>query len=122
MEQATNDHTIHDKARSATESATVLVERGKQQVADLGDRTVEQIDQATTRLGDGVAQVGTAIKSTGRSTGASIQEVGQYLQQKDPASMKDDLMQVVRRHPGATLALGMGLGALLTRAFGASRR
>ena len=99
------------------DSASALAERGKEHVADVRERAVEGIDHATTRLGSGVARLGSTIEAAGKSTGASVQKAGHYLQEKNPAAMREDFMETLRQHPGATLAVGVGLGVLFARAF-----
>jgi len=87
-----------------------LMSRGKEQFESIGHRAVEGIDQATTTLGSGVEHAG-----------ASMQRAGRYLQDSDPKAMKQDILETLRSHPGATFAVGVGIGVLLTRAFGPRR-
>lgn len=101
--------------------ATELMKRGKSQLEDMQERAADRLDRATTSLGGGVENMGGAIESAGKSAGSSIKRTGQYLQKADPATMKEDLVDTIRRHPGATFAVGVGLGVLLTRAMSSRR-
>lgn len=84
---------------------------------DAGEAFGDALDGAVSSVGRGVDRAGKMIEGTGKSAGASVRSAGRYMQAADPATMRADFMATLGRHPGTTLAIGIGAGLLLGRIF-----
>jgi len=63
------------------------------------------MDSSANRVGDTVSK---AVES--------VSGAGQYLQGASPGELRRDVTDLVKKHPKASIAMGLGLGFLLTRA------
>ena len=87
--------------------------------------------EATQGLGHGMRHVGEAIKEHGpqggvlggaaSAVGGGIESAGSYLEDRGLSGMGNDLTQMVRRYPIASLLVGVGIGVLLARLTSSNR-
>jgi hypothetical protein len=92
-----------ERAESMAKSGLQRLERGTTRARD-------GIDEATTRMGRGVVSAGKAVESAGHATGQRLMSAGEYLQMADPTTMRKDIAEVMRKHPGATFGIGIAAG------------
>jgi hypothetical protein len=97
---------VVDRAEQMARTGLQKLERGTTRARD-------GIDAATTRVGRSVVSAGEAVESAGRSAGQKLVSAGQYMQDSDPTTMRNDIMEVFRRHPGATLGVGIAAGVAI---------
>lgn len=76
----------------------------KHRLREAAARTGEAIDSATSSIGRGMQ----------RAT-AGVTRAGEYLEEASPKQMGMDITDVIRRHPKASIAVGVGLGFLISR-------
>ena len=84
-----------------------------------GGAVAQRFDDATTRAGRKVEQMGYKAReriSTAADTVAEkAQSVGSFLQERDIAAMADDVADVIRRYPVQSVLVGIGAGFMLGR-------
>jgi hypothetical protein len=98
-----------------------MVARAKEYTEGVATHAGHAVDTASSAVGRGVDKAGAFMESTGKSAGGSVRSAGHYLQRANSATMRADLMATLGRHPGATLALGIGAGLLIGRLYRAPR-
>jgi len=99
------------------EDSGTLRERARSDIQDLKERASSRLDQATTSVGRGVERAGDAVDNATHTAADGVKRAGRYMQESDPATMADDFVELARKHPGATLCVGIGLGLLAGRVF-----
>lgn len=92
-----------------------MTENGRERLQEARSRASEGIDDATTSMGRSVERFGGAIETAGQNTATSVKRAGRYMQESTPATMGSDISVLMGRHPGATLAVGIGLGLVVGR-------
>ena len=60
---------------------------------------------------------GDKIVRAAETAAGAMDSAADYVRNQDLRAMASDLRQIIRRHPGATLAIAAGLGFLLVRAL-----
>lgn len=104
--------TVTDAAQQAAGAATGQVDRASdaaaQQVQGLAD-TVRQKGATPTAPA--------AQRQAAQTTADVLDKSAQYLRQRDVGTMLEDLRGAVRRHPGRSLLIGLGLGYLARGTF-----
>ena len=103
------------QANDIREATRDLAQSGKERATEVANRAGEALNSATTTVGRSMERAGAAIKAAGDGAGTSIGDTGRYLQSADLRTMRSDLMTLCSRHPGATLAVGIGAGLLLAQ-------
>lgn len=109
--------TTTESPRYTDHDSTSLREQGRERFVAAKHRAGEGLDQATTALGRGMERMGEAVQSAAVSATVPMQRAGRYMQDSKPGAMGQDFLGMVRRNPGTTLLIGMGLGLLLGRAL-----
>jgi hypothetical protein len=99
------------------ESIQNAARRGREQLGDAVSRASERIDTASTSVGRGVEKAGDLIDTTAGAAANSVREMGRYMQRSDPATMREDFVQLLSRHPGTMFCVGIGAGVLLAQMF-----
>lgn len=107
----------------------------KEKVADLGRKTVDNIEesrktaagalhQAAAKLHSGGEQISgiahTAvdqISDVAHGTADKLHEAADYIHQKDLKAMGEDLKDIVKKYPGPSLAVAAVLGFIVARSF-----
>ena len=75
------------------------------------------VDSATTQVGRGIESAARGVSSGVQRATDSVSHAGQYLQEATPGQMGADLADVIRRHPKTAIAVGVGVGFLISRLF-----
>ena len=106
--QTNIEQTGHDDTNS-------LRQQARSDIAQLKERATDGIDQATTSVGRSLERGGDAVDGAARATTDGLKRAGRYMQRSDPGTMAHDFADLARKHPGATLCVGFGLGVLAGR-------
>jgi hypothetical protein len=132
-----------DVAGTAAEKAKGLVEEGKSQLGavageagrqarsllgQLGTEASSQAQQQQTRLAGGLRSFGSELTSmadgaiggglaadVARQVGYRTSTVAEWLDQRDPAMVLEDVKEFARRRPGMFIAVAAGVGLLAGR-------
>lgn len=137
---ATHEEKLSDRAREKVGTAKEKAQRGVSQAREkagefkntLADKLDAGADRLRQRQGGG-GYAGAAAGTTGdgsvgmghegsmeRVSGglaSGMHNTAEWLRENDLDSMKDGIEQQVRDHPGRTLAIAVGLGYLIGKAF-----
>ncbi|HEY2285364.1 MAG TPA: hypothetical protein VGH88_06435 [Streptosporangiaceae bacterium] len=107
---------VSEVAAEATRQGRDLLVRAQQQVGDQVAEGQQRLAAELLSLGDelssmadGSEQKGTAA-SLARQAATRVRGVGQWLDDRSPAQLVDDLQAFARRKPGTFLALAVGAG------------
>jgi ElaB/YqjD/DUF883 family membrane-anchored ribosome-binding protein len=104
--------TITDNpADVAREHAEVARERAQ----GMANRANEGIDHAATRVSAGFDRTAEGLRSTSDKVARRLEGAGEYLRDSDARTMGQDVANVIRRHPKASILVGVGLGFLIYR-------
>lgn len=124
--------TAKETVAEATDQAKQAVAEAKFQARDLLDQTRSQLtDQSSqqqhrlagglrsfsgelTSLADGTPSEGLA-GDLARQASNYVDKVGQWLEDREPADVLDEVSRYARRHPGTFIAVAAGLGLLAGR-------
>lgn len=119
-------------AGTATEEAKSTVAEASRQAKDLLAQTrTELTDQAGTQqqrlasglrafsgelsqMADGAEQPGVA-SDLARQVSQMVEQAGDWLEQRDPSGVLDDVQRYARQHPGTFIAVAAGLGIVVGR-------
>jgi hypothetical protein len=92
---------------------------------DLAERVSTSADSAIDTLGEKIGDVGESISDrtsgmgwmerTGRTVAGGLQDAGRYLKRQNLRGMVMDVGGVMRRNPGKTVLVGIGVGYLIAR-------
>ena len=104
----------------------------QERIADVGHRAEDKINaqrepaartlENTARtLRESTERVTNATSRAARSTADKLEGTASYLRQNELRDMAEDVMGVVRRYPGPTLAAAAVVGFLLGKALTSSR-
>ena len=103
--------TLQDAASQATNK-----------IADLGRRTVSQIDSTREPIADTLDKSAASLQETGDSaaraahaTAEKLQSTAAYVRKNDVQAMAGDITDFAKQHPGPCLAAAVGIGFLLGR-------
>lgn len=99
------------------ESIQNAARRGREQLSDAVSRASDRIDTASTTVGRGVEKAGDLLDSSATAAASSVREMGRYMQRSDPATMREDFVALLGRHPGAMFCVGIGAGVLIAQMF-----
>lgn len=131
-ETSVNDlgETVRDRVEDLKEKVTEAAAVAKEKLSDLGRQTARQIDASREPTADALenaastlqAQAGKlpgspTLRSAARSTAHGLESTAGYLRQHDLTAMGTDIQYLVRRNPGASLLVAVGIGFLIGRAF-----
>jgi ElaB/YqjD/DUF883 family membrane-anchored ribosome-binding protein len=107
----------------------------KERVADLGRKTVDNIEESRKSAAGALHQAATKLHSRGEQisgiartavdqisgvahgTADKLHEAADYIREKDLQAMGDDLKDIVKKYPGPALAVAAVLGFLVARSF-----
>ena len=112
----------HVDPKQVVDRAEQIARNGLQKLERGTTRARDGIDAATTRVGRSVVSAGEAVESAGHSAGQKLVSAGHYLQDADPTTMRRDIIEVLRRHPGATLGVGVAAGVAIGYLIAPRRR
>ena len=103
--------TVQDAASQATSK-----------IADLGRKTVSQIDSTREPIANTLDKSASSIHETGDSaaraahaTAEKLQSTASYVRQNDVQAMVSDITSLAKQYPGQCLAVAVGIGFLLGR-------
>jgi ElaB/YqjD/DUF883 family membrane-anchored ribosome-binding protein len=95
------DH-MEEKSNNGRTPTTTTDEPGRMSRAK--QRAGDAVDSATSQIGRGMQ----------RAT-EGVSRAGQYLEETSPSEMGGDLTEMIRKHPKKSIAIGVGLGFLVSR-------
>ena len=104
--------TVVETLQEAARPVTSQVGRAAEVAAD----KVEGL-ASTVRQGGASPQAPAVQRQAAQTTASALDKTAQYLRQGDVRVMLEDLRSVVRRKPGRSLLLGLGLGYLARGTF-----
>lgn len=84
-------------------------------IAAARDRAADLVDTVSTRVGSGLDAAAKTVASTVGAATDNVGAAGEYLQERDARQLGADIVQLVRRHPKTFIAVGVGLGFLVSR-------
>lgn len=107
--------------RFSTERETTM-EKKTENGSGFRAATSERLETVKSRTGGAVnaatSGVGRGLEGAARGVQRATDRVssaGQYLQDATPGQMGADLTELIRRHPKKSIAIGVGLGFLISR-------
>ncbi len=96
----------------------------KDEIADFGRQTVDQIDSQREPVASTLNKTASALHEHGENaaslahtTAGKLETAANYLRQHDLKAMMSDVQDLAKRYPGQCLAAAVGLGFLLGRVF-----
>jgi ElaB/YqjD/DUF883 family membrane-anchored ribosome-binding protein len=119
-----------------SEKVTRASEQIQGKVAEIGSTAAEKVNQnrgnaATSmanaaetlhRRADQLQMSGEKVSHMAHTAADRLNETAEYVRDNDLYSMVDDLERLVKRNPGPALAVAVGLGFLVGRAFEGTAR
>jgi ElaB/YqjD/DUF883 family membrane-anchored ribosome-binding protein len=94
----------------------------KERVSDFGRRTADKIDASRGPAAESLNKTASAlhaksdrVASAAHATADKLQATAEYVRDHDFKEMADDVAELVKRHPGQSLAAAAILGFLLAR-------
>jgi hypothetical protein len=130
-------------AEQVKETGANVMERAKETGANLMDKAKETAGTVAEKVGDAASYMGKKADDAASATGSGLKSLGETIQEKGPQSgvlgsatsavagslrsggsyledrglsgMGEDLTQLIRRNPGTSVLIGIGLGFLLAR-------
>ncbi|HUH00886.1 MAG TPA: hypothetical protein VML75_02760 [Kofleriaceae bacterium] len=90
-------------------------EAGRERAQGMAKRANEGIDHAATRVSAGFDRTAEGLRSTSDKVASKLEGAGEYLRDSDAKSMGQDVTNLIRRHPKASIMVGLGLGFLVYR-------
>lgn len=106
---------VRDMKDKMGEQATVLRERINEQAGQIGNQLAQNIDNARGKT-----------SSRLRNTSQRLHNLAVYVEEHDARDISQAMMRstrdMIRRHPGRSIAIGIIGGLLLGKALGAFRR
>ena len=94
----------------------------KDKVSEFGRKTVEKIDNSRPSTADALDQTAASLHTGGEklsgaahSAAQGIQATADYVRQTDVKGMANDVVDIVKRYPGPSLAAAAILGFLVAR-------
>jgi hypothetical protein len=123
------EHTIKKELENAATKGTGTLRRFAKSVTgkagDLAERVTTSADSALDTLGERIGDVGESISErtsgmgwlerAGRSVAGGLQDAGKYMTRQNLRGMVMDVGGVMRRNPGKTILVGLGVGYLIAR-------
>jgi hypothetical protein len=110
-----------DKAKEAASAAGEMASHAASAVGQKADDLTSAAGSGIRSLGESMAQhtpkegvVGTAAQTVA----GGIRETGRYLEEQGLSGMGEDLTNVIRRYPVASVLVGIGVGFLIGRTLG----
>jgi len=100
------------------EATRDLSQSGQELATEAQDRASEALDSTGTTIRQGTERVSDALRAAGESTSSSIAEASRYLRSTDLRQMRNDVMALFQKHPGAALWAGLGTGLLVAQIIG----
>jgi ElaB/YqjD/DUF883 family membrane-anchored ribosome-binding protein len=115
-----------DKASAATDTAKEKASRAKAQASEKADAGMDQAASGVDKLadtirdkaessGDGGAMG--AVSGQATMVADKLDQASGYLREKDSDELINDLESLVRRKPMESVAVAVGVGFLLSKAF-----
>ncbi|WP_418606814.1 hypothetical protein [Georgenia sp. SUBG003] len=128
----TAKETAKDTVAEAKGQAQQAVAEAKYQARDLYEQTRREVSsqssQQQRRLAGGIRSFSGELQSLAsgnpqeglaadlaRQAGSYADRVGQWLDEREPADVLDEVSRYARRHPGTFIAIAAGLGLLVGR-------
>lgn len=124
---------VSDVAHSATSTVSDTVQSATNTVSDtvqnVTSTVVNQVGGAVSAAGERVAELATTVHEYGadgsgvqrrvaQTTAGALDRTAYYLQEGDINVVLDDLRATIRRNPGWSLLIGLGLGYLARTTLG----
>lgn len=94
--------------------------------SELASQAADKTDDAMSATGQGMQSLAQTVrdKAPGGTVGdiadtaaTALEKGGTYLQQSDPATVRNDLEEIIRRNPIPALLVGLGIGFLVARSL-----
>jgi ElaB/YqjD/DUF883 family membrane-anchored ribosome-binding protein len=114
-----------DLMHQAGQKAQDIAHSAGQKVQDAAHATGQKAEDATAAVGSGLKTAADRVREytphegmLGRASEAvagTLEQGGQYLQEKNLSGMADDITTVIKRNPIPAVLIGIGLGFLLGR-------
>lgn len=98
-----------------SETARQTTEAARERAHGIGNRANEGVDAAATRVSSGFDRTASGLRSTSDRVARRLEGAGEYLRDSDARSMGSDIANVIRRHPKASILVGVGLGFMIYR-------
>jgi ElaB/YqjD/DUF883 family membrane-anchored ribosome-binding protein len=106
------------------ETVAQKANEAKDKIADLGRKTVDQIDAQRESVASTLNKTASALHEQGENaaglahtTADKLETTADYLRQHDLKAMMSDVEELAKRYPGQCLAAAVGVGFLLGRVF-----
>lgn len=113
-------------ASDLKDKASDLASQAKDKASDVTAQAADKADDAMSATGQGMQTLAQTVREnapTGKvgdiatSAATALEKGGTYLQQADPAAVRSDLEEIIRRNPVPSLLVGLGIGFLLARSL-----
>lgn len=108
------------------EKVREVTDKVNQQAIAMKERINEQAGQVGNRLAQGIDQARGRTSSRLRNTSQKLHNLAVYMEEHDARDISQALLRssrdVIRRHPGRSIIVGVIAGLLLGRALRACRR
>ena len=114
-------------ASDIQDKASDVAGQVKDKASEIGAQAADKADDAMTATGQGMQNLAQTVRDNAPSgtvgefatnAASALEKGGEYLQQSDPAAVRSDLEELIRRNPIPSLLVGLGIGFLLARALG----
>lgn len=79
------------------------------------ERVADSIDSAKAKIIDVVEEKGSALADGANKLVGDATDKVRYLRESEPKKLGTDLLALVKRHPIMSLAIGTGVGLLISR-------
>jgi hypothetical protein len=116
-----SEGTVQSMTQKAKDAANTAAEKAKGVAANISNTA----DKGVATAGSGISHAGEQMREHGPQEGmlgkansaiaSTMEQTGRYLEEQGLSGMGEDLTNVIRRYPVASMLVGVGLGFLLAR-------
>lgn len=118
-----------DTVQRTREAINDATEKAKDRAKEMARTAVDKIDEQRSTVGDALHSASETLhtnaerlpgeRMTGMAHAAAdkLDTAADYVQEHDMSEMANDVIGVVKRYPAQSLAIAVGLGFLIGRAF-----
>ena len=110
------------------------IEQTKAKITEFGSAAADKIDQSRGVAADGLEGAaetlhqkadqlpgGEKVSGMAHSAAEKMSATADYVRRNDLSAMLEDVEEMVKKNPGPALAIALGLGFLVARAFSGDR-